>query len=163
MTQNCNKKAFVLFLLTTSVLCENVVFQNDTILDPESQPERSCLKIEGYVSEFVRNFDVNRLLESHSEVKDKLSNMEACLGQKVEKVQDMISSMVKKEHVCPSNMICLERREQRKSGRFLGCYEDSRHQRILKGYATRLSFNTKESCVDICMEKKFVYAGTEAG
>lgn len=161
MIQDFKKKTLIFLLLTTNVLSEDPI--SDNLIKHQNQTDASCTKIEGALADFVRNLDANQLLESQNDIKDKVLNMEACLGQKVEKVFDMISAMAKKEHVCPSNMICVERGVQRKTGRFLGCYEDCRLQRILKGYATRLNYNTKESCVDICLEKRFVYAGTEAG
>lgn len=155
---NIGQKTLILLLFTAM----EVLTLESPGLDVQGSSGDSCVKIEGVLMDFVRNFDMDQLLEGQSDFKDKISHMEACLGQKVEKVLDKISALVKKEHVCPSNMVCMER-VQRKSGRFIGCYEDNRLQRIFKGYATRLNYNTKESCVDICLEKKFEYAGTEAG
>uniref|UniRef100_A0A336MVG6 CSON006559 protein n=1 Tax=Culicoides sonorensis TaxID=179676 RepID=A0A336MVG6_CULSO len=144
-------------------ICENV--KEDISIDIQSNLSSSngaYPNLQSYVTQIALKSDLNKILQGNEILSSKISNMEGCLGQKIEKAIEKISSLIKNEQICPRNMLCIERK-QRKSGRFIGCYEDHRLQRIFKGYTTRLNFNTKENCIDTCLEKRFTYAGTQAG
>ncbi|XP_050723662.1 xylosyltransferase oxt-like [Eriocheir sinensis] len=56
---------------------------------------------------------------------------------------------------CPSN--------GKVRGKYMGCFMDSRENRILRGHAGQLRRNTPNLCCDICFQRGYMYAGVEYG
>lgn len=45
----------------------------------------------------------------------------------------------------------------------MGCFMDSRENRLLRGHAGQLRRNTPNLCCDICFQRGYMYAGVEYG
>ncbi|KAK3880259.1 hypothetical protein Pcinc_015240 [Petrolisthes cinctipes] len=45
----------------------------------------------------------------------------------------------------------------------MGCFEDRRDSRLLRGFAGQLKRNTPSLCCDICYQRGYVYAGVQFG
>ncbi|XP_076034140.1 xylosyltransferase oxt-like [Oratosquilla oratoria] len=54
---------------------------------------------------------------------------------------------------CPSN--------GQVRGKYMGCFLDSREERILKGHGAQLRRNTPLTCADICYQRGYIYAGVQ--
>ncbi|XP_063699905.1 sialate:O-sulfotransferase 1-like [Culicoides brevitarsis] len=62
-----------------------------------------------------------------------------------------------------AKQICLETSDK-KSGNYLGCYQDHENQRMFRGFVVHMtSSNSIEQCVKTCHARRFVYAGAQNG
>lgn len=51
-----------------------------------------------------------------------------------------------------------------KNNKTLGCFRDGKEIKLLPGFKTTLIHtNSKDYCVDLCLQSGFVYAGVEYG
>ena len=48
-------------------------------------------------------------------------------------------------------------------GKYMGCFMDSRENRLLRGHAGQLKRNTPNLCCDVCYQRGYMYAGVEYG
>lgn len=60
--------------------------------------------------------------------------------------------------IADDNQVCFEWKQRQ----YLGCYEDNEQNRMFRGYLVFLrENNTIETCANICLEHRFVYAGVQ--
>ncbi|XP_042203062.1 xylosyltransferase oxt-like [Homarus americanus] len=62
---------------------------------------------------------------------------------------------VRLQSYCPSN--------GKVRGKHVGCFVDSRENRILRGHAGQLKRNTPTLCSDICYQRGYIYSGVQYG
>ncbi|XP_063701812.1 xylosyltransferase oxt-like [Culicoides brevitarsis] len=60
--------------------------------------------------------------------------------------------------------ICVDSEIERKSGNYVGCFQDHEFQRMFRGYVVHLQqSNSNEQCIKLCHARRYVFAGTQYG
>lgn len=107
--------------------------------------------------QFIASEKINTQL-SNSQTKD--------LQQKVEKMYEKLSRISDTKPsapiTCPTNQFDKMKRNKRIRGNYVGCFQDREDHRGLKGFVRQSKSNSIESCIEICRDGHYVYAGVQS-
>lgn len=104
---------------------------------------------------------LSTITDTNPSVPSQTNELQQKIDQMYEKLSNITNSKPSAPINCPTNQFDQIKRNKRTRGKYVGCFLDAAHHRGLKGFIRKSKSNTIESCIEICRNGHYVYAGLQ--